>query len=203
MTKTTCTPRKLPDPGAVALLGTMLLLDVEEPDGRVVRHEWDMHGGPGCLWSPSAQAIYIFPQIQFTEWKTLQRNPGAPLLRQQCLDMKETHQLLRSHGIKLDEKKVTDAAKLYRRFTARPATDFTQKMVDDPKLKFQGSGVTLDYRSDKWNGRNGKRVNYTHALSSTGSDKVSTSGDGTRSRPPYVIFIKGPRLTVTERGIIY
>ena len=61
----------------------------------------------------------------------------------------------------------------------------------------------LDYRSDKWNGRNGKKINYTHDLSSTDSDKVSTTGDGTKTRPPTCIFVKGPRLTVTERGIIY
>ncbi len=203
MTKTTCTPRKLPDPGVVALLGTMLLLDVKEADGRVVRHEWDMHGGPGVLWSPSVKGFYIFTQIRYTYWKTLQHNPNAPLLRQQCLDMKESYALLRKHGIHLPEEQMMEAAKLYRRFNARPATEFTQADVDDPKLKLQGSGVKLDYRSDKWNGRKGKRVNYTHDLSSTGSDKVSTSGDGTRSRAPYVIFVKGPRLTVTERGIIY
>ena len=202
MTKQTCTPRKLPDPGAVALLGTMLLLDVKEPDGRVVRHEWDMHGGPGVVWSPSVKAIYIFPHIKYTDWKSIQRR-GAPLLREQRLDMKETYELLRAHGIHLDEKDTSAAAKLFARWAARPATRFTQKNVDDPKLKLQGNGVKLDYRSDKWNGRDGRRVNYTHALSSTGSDKVSTSGDGTRSRAPYVIFVKGPRLTVTERGIIY
>lgn len=202
MAAQTCTPRKLPDPGAVALLGTMLLLDVKEPDGRVVRHEWDWQGGPGCLWSPVAKGFYIFPAVKYTDWKSIQRR-GAPLLREQRLDMKETYALLRTHGIHLPEKNATAAAKLFAKWAARPATRFTQTEVDDPKLKFQGNGVTLDYRSDKWNGRDGKRVNYTHALSSTGSDKVSASGDGTRSRAPYVIFVKGPRLTVTERGIIY
>ena len=203
MATTTCTPRKLPDPGTVALLGTMLLLEAEQPDGSVVRHEWDWAGGPGVLWSPSVKGFYIFPSIKYIDWKTLQRNPNAPLLRQQCLDMKESFALLRKHGIDLPQKQTMDAAKLFRRWSARPATDFMQTDVDDPRLKLQGSGIKLDYRSDKWNGRNGKRVNYTHALSSTGSDKVSTSGDGTRKRAPYVIFVKGPRLTVTERGIIY
>lgn len=202
MTQQTCTPRKLPDPGAVVLLGTMLLLDVEEFDGRVVRHEWDMMGGPGVVWSPTAKGFYIFPAVRYTDWKTIQRK-GQPLLREQRLDMKETYALLRSHGIHLPEKDMTEAAKLFARWAARPATRFTQTDVDDPKLKLQGNGTKLDYRSDKWNGRNGKRVNYTHPLSSTGSDKVSTSGDGKWTRPPYVIFVKGPRLTVTERGIIY
>lgn len=202
MTTQTCTPRKLPNPGAVALLGTMLLLDVEVPDGRTIRHEWDWHDGPGVLWSPTVRGFYIFPKIKYLEWKAIQR-PGSPVLREQRLDMKETYRLLRAHGIHLPEKETMEAAKMVTKFHARPATRFAQTIVHDPKLKYQGNGVVLDYRSDKWNGRGGKRVNYTHDLSSTGSDKVSTSDDGTRTRPPYVIFVKGPRLTVNERGIIY
>jgi hypothetical protein len=199
---TTCTPRKLPNPRAVALLGTMLCLDVESPTGKLVRHEWDWWDGPGVLWSPAVKGFFIFPRIKFAAWKAIQK-PGAPMLREQRLDMKETYKILRANGVRLHEKETMDAAKIVTRFMARPATRFTQKTVDSPSLKYQGNGVKLDYRSDKWNGRGGKRVNYTHDLSSTGSDKVSTSGDGTSTRPPYVIFVKGPRLTVNERGIIY
>lgn len=184
----------------------MLCLDVEMPTGKLVRHEWDWWDGPGVLWSPSAKGFYIFPRISFLQWKAVKigGRSSAPLLREQRLDMKETYRILRAHGIDLPEKETIEAAKMVTRFHARPATRFLQKAVNDKcRLKYQGNGTKLDYRSDKWNGRGGRRVNYTHALSSTGSDKVSTSGDGTSSRPPYVIFVKGPRLTVNERGIIY
>lgn len=202
---TTYAPKKLPDPGAVALLGSMLLLDVRESDGRVVRHEWDNGTGPGLLWSPSARAIFIFTKVAYQDWVDLMPN-GGPVLREHCLDMKESEALLKRRGIRMGKeegRKVRNAAKLFRQWSARPATRLAQRVVPDYPLSLEGGGVKIDYRSDKWNGRNGRRVDYTHAMSSSGADKVSYAGRLSRMQAPTAFFIKGPRLTVTERGIIY
>ena len=201
MTSQTSTPRVLPNPGSVALLGTVLLLDVKCLDGFVVRHEWDEGEGPGLLWSPTRRALYFFPGMSFHRWKEIQ-TPGTPLLREQRLDMREVNTYLKRRGIALPSD-TRAAAKLFAQWAARPATRFTTKNVPAYRLHCVGSGVKIDYRSDKWNGRNGRRVNYTHAMPASGSDRVSTTRGGTRTRPPAAFFIKGPRLTVTERGIVY
>lgn len=199
---TTYTPKKLPDPGAVALLGTVLLLDVKEPDERVVRHEWDQDTGPALLWSVTSKALYFFPGVTFYDLVDLMPRRGGPLLREHQLDMKETVENLDRAGVDVhpDTQK---AARLFRKFYARPATQFTNRLVNPVPLRYAGSGVKIDYRSDKWNGRNGRRVNYTHAMTQTETDRVSVAGRGTTTRPPNTFFIKGPALTVNERGIIW
>lgn len=202
MARKTMTPRILPNPGSVAMLGTMLHLDVKEANGRVVRHEWDPGTGPPLLWSPTAKAFYIFPKMRLSSWRRIVPVRKGPMLREQRLDMKELYHRMCAQGQCLPPD-MLGASKLFTRWALRPPTDFTHKTVDEHKLVLQGCGTMLDYRSDKWNGRNGKKINYTHDLSSTDSDKVSTTGDGTMKRPPTCIFVKGPRLTVTERGIIY
>ena len=197
------TPRILPNPGSVAMLGTMLHLDVKlKGTSKVVRHEWDSGTGPPLLWSPEAKAFYIFPKMKLSGWRRIVPVRPGPMLRQHRLDMREIYEAMCAQG-KCLPPDMLGASKLFTRWAMRPPTDFTHQPVEEYRLKLQGSGVMLDYRSDKWNGRNGRKINYTHDLSSTGSDKVSTTGDGTKTRPPTCIFVKGPRLTVTERGIIY
>lgn len=200
---TTMTPRVLPDPGSVALLGSVLHIDVEQPvHDRVVRHEWDEGTGPGLLWSPKARAFYVFPALRYGQWKQIVPSRGGRMLRSQRLDMREIYEWMCKQGRCLPPDMLA-ASKLFTRWALRPPTDFQHVVVGAYQLRLQGSGVMLDYRSDKWNGTNGRRTNYTHDLSSTGADKVSTTGDGTWTKPPTCIFIKGPRLTVNERGVIY
>ena len=179
-----------------------MLLDVHEVSGRVVRHEWDQDTGPGLLWSVTSKALYFFPGMTFYDWKDLTPRNGGPLLREHQLDMKECVEKLRTRGTKLHPD-TQRAARLFRQFHARPPTAFTSREVNPMPLRLAGAGTKIDYRSDKWNGRNGRRVNYTHAMTQSLTDKVSVAGRGTRTRPPKAFFIKGPALTVNERGIIW
>jgi len=173
---------RLPDPKAVALLGTALLLRVRTPS-KTVEYTFD---GDGLLWSPFSRGLYIFPGMRFSDWKEL---ASGTVTRDRRLDMQETYRAL---GL---DAKMLPAARLFAAWAARPSTRYTSRSIERYPLQRCGAGVTIDYRSDKWNGRGGEAVNYTHALSSTGSDTVYVH--------EKVIFVKGPRLTVNDRGIVY
>ena len=196
------TPRVLPDPGAVALLGTVLEFVVRERDGRKVRHSWDAHESPGLLWSPSQKALVFFPGKTYRHWKEVGRI--GDVRRNERLDMREIKAMLKKMGVR-NPKQVQEAGKLFTDWAARPATRFAQfDTPDDPgsdklTLKLAGSAFSIVYRSDKWNGRDGKRVDYIHHFAKTGSVKVSVAN----GHPPKAFFVKGGRLTVTDRGIIY
>lgn len=199
-------PRKLPDPGSVALLGTVLELLVREKDGRVVQHSWmppeglPQHDrsvpGPNLFWSPRNKALIFFPTVERLSWKEL--NLGDGIRREGRLDMREAREVFARHGIELPSD-VQEAAKLFTDWAARPATRVAQKDVDEYPLKLSGEGVNIIYRSDKWNGRDGKRVNYTHPFSKSGAVKVSCAA----GHPPKAFYIKGGRMTVNARGIVY
>jgi len=166
-------PRKLPDPGSVALLGTVLELLVREKDGTEVLHSWRDATGPGLLWSPSNKALMFFPH----------------------LEAKET---LARRGVELP-KGTQEAAKLFTQWAARPSTRFTQVDIEAYPLRKLGEAVHIIYRSDKWNGRDGQTVDYIHHFSKSGTVKVSAAaGD-----PPKAFYIKGGRMTVNARGIVY
>ena len=196
------TPRVLPDPGAVALLGTVLELVVREPDGRKVRHSWDASDAPGLLWSPSQKALLVFPGKTLRHWKEVGRH--GDVRRNERIDMREMAGTLKKMGV-TNARQVQTAGKLFTQWAARPSTRFAQfDTPDDPgsdklKLKLAGSAFSILYRSDKWNGRDGKCVDYIHHFAKTGTVKVSVAN----GRQPKAFFIKGGRLTVNDRGIIY
>jgi len=191
----------LPDPGAVALLGTVQNLVVREADGIKVQHAWD-DDAPGLLWSPTQKALIFFPSKTYRHWKEVGRI--GDIRREDRLDMREMRVELKRIGVK-SPSQVQAAGKLFTKWAARPATRFSQfQTPDDPgsnklKLKLSGSAFSIVYLSDKWNGRDGKRVSYVHHFAKTGTVKVSIAN----GRVPKAFFIKGGRLTVTERGIIY
>ncbi len=196
------TPRKLPDPGSMIHLGKLLELSVREPDGTVVKHSWwdpatrrADADSPDLMWSKPAKALMTFPgrRFDFVDVGDLE----GPVSREARLDMKEGVRALAERGIDLPPD-VIDAARLYAKYAARPAGSFAQAEIQPYKLQAQGAAVTIYYRSDKWNGRNGREVDYYHDFTKSGSDKVSLAS----GRPPRCLFIKGPSLTVTERGII-
>ena len=191
------TPRKLPDPKAMALLGTVLRLTVRESDGREVMHSWERGSGPGLLWSPTLRALLFFPGLRLTDWHEIGR---GPVERERRLDMKEALRLLEAEGFELPNPESTQAAaKLFTEWAARPSTRFVQTTIKPYPLQCDGEGVDIVYRSDKWNGRDGEEVDYIHHFSKSGTVKVSTAP----GHPPQAFFVKGGRLTVNARGIIY
>jgi len=189
-------PRKLPDPGSVALLGTVLELLVREKDGTEVLHSWRDATGPGLLWSPSNKALMFFPHLRLSDWKEVGGAGGV--LREERLDMREAKETLARRGVELP-KGTQEAAKLFTQWAARPSTRFTQVDIEAYPLRKLGEAVHIIYRSDKWNGRDGQTVDYIHHFSKSGTVKVSAAaGD-----PPKAFYIKGGRMTVNARGIVY
>ena len=196
------TPRVLPDPGAVALLGTVLELVVREPDGRKVRHSWDASDAPGLLWSPSQKALLVFPGKTLRHWKEVGRH--GDVRRNERIDMREMAGTLKKMGV-TNARQVQTAGKLFTQWAARPSTRFAQfDTPDDPgsdklKLKLAGSAFSIVYRSEKWNGRNGQPEDYQHHFAKSGS--VGLYSDSITK--PQGVKICGGRLTVNDRGIIY
>lgn len=56
--------RTMPDPGDVALLGTLLELQHDAHDGQAHRHSWTLRTAPRLFWSPSRSALYAFPSLR-------------------------------------------------------------------------------------------------------------------------------------------
>lgn len=186
MARTSTTPKKLPDPGAVALLGDVLELQVKGRDGQTRLHSWEPGSAPGLLWSPSLRALLFFPKKRLGPFR---RESGVE--RNARLDMREGVKRL---GL---PKTTTEAGRLFAKWAARPATGYAQVQIEPYPLKPAGSGVHIVYRSDKWNP--GRTQDYIHHFSKAGTVKVSEAAGS----PPKAFFINGGRLTVNERGIIY
>lgn len=101
------------------------------------------------------------------------------------------------HGTKLPNvSREGGAAKLFERFTARAASQTQELEVPAPKLKKLGPAKHIVYRSDKWNP--GRDIDYIHDF---GRDVDLWAGPS--ERDPQIFMVKGGRLTVTERGIVY
>lgn len=101
------------------------------------------------------------------------------------------------HGVKCPNiSRRGGAAKLFERFTARPAAQTQEIEVPAPKLKKLGKAKHIVYRSDKWNP--GKDIDYIHDF---GRDVEIWVGPS--ENDPEIFMVKGGRLTVTERGIVY
>lgn len=67
-----------------------------------------------------------------------------------------------------------------------------------PRVSSMGSAFDIVYLSEKWNGRNGEEDEYQHRFSKSGRVKFYMD-----SPNPSGIFIRGGRLTVNNRGIVY
>ena len=164
---------RLKDPGDVALLGTVLEIQVErDEDGQGVLHKFAGNVTPNLYWSPSLRSLLVFPE-KHVRWVG---------------HLGPDQELFKSAGA---EK----SAKLFRRWAARDPVQIGKLQVSDYKLKPYGRAVHIVYRSDKWHP--GRTEDYIHTL----GPKVRIAvGPGT---PPKAIVISGGRLTVTERGLVY
>jgi hypothetical protein len=101
------------------------------------------------------------------------------------------------HGSRLQNvSRDGGAAKLFERFASRDARQTQEIEIPAPKMQLLGSAKHIVYRSDKWNP--GKDIDYIHDY---GRDVEMWVGPNTRS--PEIFMMKGGRLTVTERGIVY
>jgi hypothetical protein len=199
-------PSKLPDPGALALLGTVLEIEVErDSDGAVVQHKWKRRGAPGLLWSPSLKAILIFPGNRELGWdpgsfkqrvgrfgvKTLRRSSAKSFL-------KRKRESLRS-GADPDDamwsalRGESAAMKLFRRWAMRPSTGRKDVSIRPYTMRPYGRAKHVVYWSDKW----GDDAEYVHKFSPN-VRMAMASGN-----PPKAIALAGGRLTVTERGLVY
>lgn len=151
---------------------------------------------PGLLWSPSLKALLVFPGMSVDAWREV--GVSGNVLRENRLDMPETRARLAAKGIELPAG-TQEAAKLFTEWAARPSTRFAEVEIEEYPLRKEGEADHIIYKSDKWNGRDGKVTRYIHHFSGSGSVKVSSAAGS----PPACFFIKGGRMTVNSRGIIY
>lgn len=195
-------PRKraftMPDPGALAHLGSLVEMLVRRPDGTEELHEW-ADGKLDWFWSPSQRALIGKPTRERAYVDMEQRPGGASGFRDAHLDQPEPYRRGAARP-KAGERQTREAAALFRRWAARPATRYCDEEWPAYTLKPYASLIHHKYRSDKWNGRGGEETLYIHHAPKTGSNQVSIAEgpDG-----PALIWVQGPALTVTERGIIW
>lgn len=91
------------------------------------------------------------------------------------------------------------AARIYERFTGRSPIQTGILRVPSTPLRAYGRPVSLIYRSDKWGPRNQRIVRYEHEF----SDRVRVFVAPGRGRKGPVFALRGGRLTLTERGIVF
>jgi hypothetical protein len=161
-------PRGMPDPGPCAWLGSLLEWAWVEGAGRTGK-------GDQMLWEPDGTWAFLWsPRIKGVI--------GIP-------DPSTRHRMTkvsRSGG----------AAKLFERFTARPASNTYEISVPKVKLQKLGKAGHIVYRSDKWNP--GEDVDYIHDF----KEGVQLFVGPTLANP-QVFLCFGGRLTCTERGLVY
>ena len=85
------------------------------------------------------------------------------------------------------------AARVFESWAQRDAVQTATISVPAAKLKKLGRAVSIIYTSDKWGARGGRTTQYIHEF----SQSVKAYGGGS------VFAVRGGRLTVTERGIVY
>lgn len=85
------------------------------------------------------------------------------------------------------------AARVFGAWAQREATSTSTLKIPACKLKLQGRAVYIVYKSDKWGPKGGKTKNYQHDF----GPSVKTYHCGS------VWAVRGGRLTVTERGIVF
>lgn len=143
-------PRALKDPGDLALLGTVLELQHEMPDGQARHHGWTVRSAPKLLWSPKQQALYMFPGLELPRPKAL-RMP------------KSAHANLGA------------AMGSWKTWSGRSPQH--ARTIDVPKLQIQtaGQGHHIVYRSNKW----GRSTDYIHTFDpGTLTDIAADAPDG-------------------------
>ncbi len=194
----------MPEPAAFALLGEVWRLSFRLPESEgsgLVRYHFGGDTRYSCdakpefknakvvklrhkpallLWAPELKALYIFPGFNVPKSAF---KPGIP----------DAH-----------SKRSKEAAKVFNQYDhgAKASRDENTCAVPDypePLVRLVGSAYDVVYRSEKWNGKDGAREDYQHHFSKSGAVKYAC--DSTTN--PKGVLIRGGRLTVNDRGIIY
>lgn len=171
-------PSKLPNPGDMALLGTLIEVEVErDSDGEVELHRF-RGGATNLYWSPRLKALLAFPGGR----RPTKVDDVSPLGRT------EAAKLFKTAGAEA-------SAKLFRRWAAREPVRLSRLKVPAVGLRPYGRVRHVVYSSDKWHA--GRTDDYIHK---TGRNvRMAVAGKGN----PTALVINGGRLTVTERGLVY
>lgn len=127
--------RALKDPGDLALLGTVLELQHEMPDGQALHHGWTVRSAPKLLWSPKRQALYIFPGLKLPRPKALRMPTSA-------------------------QDDPGTALRAWKTWSGRSAEHARPLNVPTLKIQTAGQGHHIVYRSDKW----GRSTDYIHTF---------------------------------------
>lgn len=136
--------------------------------------------GPPLFWSTKLRTLLVFPPKRPARWKNVDG-----------LSRAEADALFKTYGAR-------DAAKLLRRWSMNEPVGLSKMKLRDYKLRPKGSMRHVVYRSSKFS-PNGELEDFVHAMPK--SDRIAVAGRGRGM--PEAIAIWGPRLTVTERGLVY
>ncbi len=173
-------PGRLPPPGIVRPLGKLTRLEANDDTAHSEAHwEYAPGRGPDLYWSDEQNAAYVY----LGTLPVISKGMGTP---------DGTEAIARE----FENWQLNGASK----WTAgKWAKQSKWEFVDtgsDPSLEVVGSMISITYHSNKGDGKWKKHV-HRPALNSRhqGKDIVSTGGRW--------IFIKGPRMRATWRGIKY
>jgi len=177
-------PRKVPDPGPCAWLGSTLELSFDsngrgDPNwakiGEKDRIIWDCGRRTWmCLWSPKYKAIVAIPQP-----RSIKGGPGCKPIR--------GGKVVRMGG----------GARMFEEFAARAAECTQEVEVPALPLKKLGDGVHIVYRSDKWSEKR-RTTDYIHDFK-----KDVQIYCGPTLEKPEVFVVFGGKLTLTKRGLVF
>lgn len=174
---------RLPDPGDLARLGSVREIRVRrDRDGEDEIHRFgdEFEEGPPLYWSPKLRVLLVFPRLRSRRIADLTRlNPAR------------AERLFRQAG--------TDrAAKLFRRWSIHEPTELARIHPRDYPLRSHGRALRIVYASPKFS-RVKETEGYYHPFHR--EDRIAVC-PGSAGGPPQAIAIWGPKLTVTERGIV-
>ena len=167
-------PKKMPDPGPCAWLGSMVEWGWVMKSGESSR-KIDDKGN--ALWEPSSEWMFL--------WSPKYK---AVVAIKRPRNMYRLAEVSRYGG----------AAKMFERFTSRPAENTFEVNVPDVKLQKLGAKAAhIVYRSDKWSPTR-KKSDYIHPLG-----KGVQIYCGPSIQKPEVFICFGGKLTLTERGLVW
>jgi hypothetical protein len=172
-------PARLPNPGGLARLGTLQQLRVQFPNGNEELHRFgdDYEAGPDLYWSPSLRALLVFPTTRPTKVRDFPHGMSEVEARRVLPD------------------DLQPAVRLFRQWSIHDPSEIKRVVSHDWPLRVKGRPKHVVYRSSKFNLQR-KLEDFLHPMPA--DDRV-WFGPG---KPPKVIAVSGPRLTVTEDGIV-
>lgn len=179
-------PSRLPDPGTLTELGHLQEYRIErDADGEEEIHRFggDTRLGPKVYWSTKLRMLLTFPHVRARKYRDYPDGMSAAEARRYFQD------------IELDPK----AVKLFRKWSIHEPTGVEKLKLSDYLLRPYGRVVHGLYASDKFNPRREmERFIHPHPKAGKHEDRIAF-GVG---NPPKVLAVWGPKLTVTERGIV-